>query len=147
MSPLFDARNLLLIGEELMSLWTIYFISVKLSVKLFECYYGPLDRCIDTWCYLMGDINCIVIFVFYYIIFLFYHICITSTSICILHNCALKSLSKPLNFLVMNLQSTTGVARIFDWGEPKPQITCNDAIRNFQKRDFLWGKDIVEWKI
>ena len=37
-----------------------------------------------------------------------------------------------------------GVARIFDWGG---QITCNDVIRNFQKRKFLWGKDIVEWKI
>ena len=40
-----------------------------------------------------------------------------------------------------------GVARIFDWGRPKPQITCNDVIRNFQKRNFLWGKYIVEWKI
>ena len=30
-----------------------------------------------------------------------------------------------------------GVARIFDWEEPKPQITCNDVIRNFQKRNFL----------
>ena len=32
-------------------------------------------------------------------------------------------------------------------GGPKPQITCNDVIRNFQKRNFLWDKDIVEWKI
>ena len=40
-----------------------------------------------------------------------------------------------------------GVARIFDWGGPKPQITCNDVIRNFRKSNFLWGKDIVEWKI
>ena len=41
-----------------------------------------------------------------------------------------------------------GVARIFDWGRgPKPQITRNDVIRNFRKRNFLWGKDIVEWKI
>ena len=30
-------------------------------------------------------------------------------------------------------------------GGPKPQITCNDVIRNFRKV-FLWGKDIVEWK-
>ena len=43
--------------------------------------------------------------------------------------------------------TTIGVARIFDWGGAKPQITCNDVIRNFQKRKFLWGKDIVEWKI
>ena len=42
---------------------------------------------------------------------------------------------------------TIGVARIFDWGGPKPQITRNDVIRNFRKRNFLWGKDIVEWKI
>ena len=27
---------------------------------------------------------------------------------------------------------------------PKLQITCNDAIKNFQKRKFLWNKDIVE---
>ena len=40
-----------------------------------------------------------------------------------------------------------GVARIFDWGGPKPQITRNDVIRNFRKSNFLWGKDIVEWKI
>ena len=31
---------------------------------------------------------------------------------------------------------------------PKPQITCNDNhIKNFQKRNFLWDKDIVGWKI
>ena len=33
-----------------------------------------------------------------------------------------------------------GVARMFDWGGPKPQITCNDVIRNFQKSNFLWGQ-------
>ena len=32
-------------------------------------------------------------------------------------------------------------------GGAKPQFTCNDVIRNFQKRNFLWGKNIVEWKI
>ena len=32
-------------------------------------------------------------------------------------------------------------------GGPKPQIAWNDVIRNLQKRNFLWGKDIVEWKI
>ena len=37
--------------------------------------------------------------------------------------------------------------RIFDWGRPKPQITCYDVIKNFQKRKFLWDKDIVGWKI
>ena len=40
-----------------------------------------------------------------------------------------------------------GVARIFDWGGPKPQITRNDVIRNFRKSNFLWDEDIVEWKI
>ena len=40
-----------------------------------------------------------------------------------------------------------GVARIFDWGGPKPQLTCKDVIKNFQKRKFLWGKIVVEWKI
>ena len=40
-----------------------------------------------------------------------------------------------------------GVPRIFDWGRPKPQITCNDVIKNFPKRKFLWDKDIVGWKI
>ena len=29
----------------------------------------------------------------------------------------------------------------------KPQITCNDAIRNFERGIFCGGKDIVEWKI
>ena len=32
-------------------------------------------------------------------------------------------------------------------GRPKPQITCNDVIKIFQKRKFLWDKDIVRWKI
>ena len=51
-----------------------------------------------------------------------------------------KSFSGNLQFIV--------VARIFDWeGEPKPQITCNDVIRNFQKRNFLWDIDIIECKI
>ena len=31
-------------------------------------------------------------------------------------------------------------------GEPKPQIKCNDVIRNFRKKNFLWGKDIVDQK-
>ena len=35
------------------------------------------------------------------------------------------------------------VPRIFDWGRPKPQITCYDVIKNFQKRKFLWDKNIV----
>ena len=39
------------------------------------------------------------------------------------------------------------VAKIFDGGGPKPQITCNDVIKNFQKMYFLWDKDIVRWKI
>ena len=43
--------------------------------------------------------------------------------------------------------SNIGVARIFDWGEPKPQITCNDVIKNFKRGTFCGGKDIVEWKI
>ena len=32
-------------------------------------------------------------------------------------------------------------------GRPKPQITCNEVIRHFQKRNFLCDKDIVKWKI
>ena len=51
----FHASILLLIAVELVHLWCINFI----SVKLFECYYGPLVRCVDTcWCYLKRDINC-----------------------------------------------------------------------------------------
>ena len=42
---------------------------------------------------------------------------------------------------------TMGVARIFDRGGPKPQITCNDVIKNLRKRNFLWDVDIAEWKI
>ena len=39
------------------------------------------------------------------------------------------------------------VPRIFDWGRPKSQITCNDIIKNFPYRKFLLDKDIVGWKI
>ena len=50
-----DASILLLIAVELVPLLSTNFI----SVKLFECYFGPLVRCIDTcWCYLKGDIDC-----------------------------------------------------------------------------------------
>ena len=45
---------MLLIAVELIRLRCINFI----SVKLLECYYGPLVRCVDTcWCYLKRDIN------------------------------------------------------------------------------------------
>ena len=50
-----------------------------------------------------------------------------------------KSFSGNLQFI--------GVARIFDWGGVKLQTTCNDVIKNFQKRNFLSDKDIVGWKI
>ena len=43
--------------------------------------------------------------------------------------------------------SCIGVARIFDWGRAKPKMTCNDVIRHFRKRNFLWDKDIVECMI
>ena len=50
-----------------------------------------------------------------------------------------KSFSGDLQFI--------GVPRIFNWAKPKPQITCNDAIKNFQKRKFLRDKEIVGRKI
>ena len=45
------------------------------------------------------------------------------------------------------MKSVISVARIFDCGGPKPQITCNDVIRNLEREIFCGGKDIVEWKI
>ena len=44
-----------------------------------------------------------------------------------------------LIFFVSTIVKPIGVARIFNWG-PKSPITCNDVIRNLQKRNFLWGK-------
>ena len=40
-----------------------------------------------------------------------------------------------------------GVPRIFDRGRPKAQIIWNDVIKIFPKMKFLWGEDIVRWKI
>ena len=40
-----------------------------------------------------------------------------------------------------------GEPRIFDWGRPKSQIPCNDVIKNFPNRKFLWDKDIKGRKI
>ena len=54
-----------------------------------------------------------------------------------------KSLQK---FFSGDLQFIS-VPRIFDWGRLKPQITCNDVIKIFPKRKFLFDKDIVGWKI
>ena len=48
----------------------------------------------------------------------------------------LECISEPV--LPKILLVPIGVARIFNWGRPKPQITGNDVIRNFQKRNFLW---------
>ena len=50
-----------------------------------------------------------------------------------------KSFSGDLQFI--------GVPRTIHWRRPKPQITCNDVIKIFPKRKFLWDKDIVGWKI
>ena len=59
----FHASILLLIAVELVRLWCINFI----SVKLFECYYGPLVKCFDTCSrYLKGDINCNYYYYYYY---------------------------------------------------------------------------------
>ena len=33
-----------------------------------------------------------------------------------------------------------GVAKIFNGGGSKPQITCNDVIRNFRKEKFFVGQ-------
>ena len=43
-----------------------------------------------------------------------------------------KSFSGDLQFI--------GVPRIFDQGRSKPQITCNDVIKIFPKRKYLWAK-------
>ena len=40
-----------------------------------------------------------------------------------------------------------GVPRIFDWRRPKSQITCNEIIKNFPNRKFLWDNDMKRWKI
>ena len=38
-----------------------------------------------------------------------------------------------------------GVARIFNWRwGPKPQITCYDVIRNFERGIFCGDEDIVD---
>ena len=47
----------------------------------------------------------------------------------------------------INNVSLISVARIFDWGGPKPQITWMTSSEIFKKGTLLWGKDIVEWKI
>ena len=43
-----------------------------------------------------------------------------------------KSFSGDLQFI--------DVPRFFDWGRPKPQITCNDVIRNFSKEEVFVGQ-------
>ena len=48
---------------------------------------------------------------------------------------------------IFGTSTTIGVARIFDWEGPKPQITCNDVIRNFKRGIFCEGKDIAKGKI
>ena len=44
--------------------------------------------------------------------------------------------------------SGVGVARIFNWGEPDPHITCDKtSSKIFKRSDFLWDKNISESKI
>ena len=45
---------------------------------------------------------------------------------------SLKSFSDDLQFI--------GVPKILDWERPKPQITFNDVIKNFQKKKFCGTK-------
>ena len=47
----------------------------------------------------------------------------------------------------LGFDSGISVARIFDWGALKPQITYNDVIKHFEKGTFCGSKDIVEWEI
>ena len=47
---------------------------------------------------------------------------------------------------VANDQSI-GVARIFDWGGPNHKSQAMTLSEIFKKGNFLWDKDIVEWKI
>ena len=50
--------------------------------------------------------------------------------------------------LQKSILSNIDIAKIFDWEwGPKPQITCNDIITNFESGIFCGGKDIVEWNI
>ena len=63
------------------------------------------------------------------------------------YNISSKGVVLPSDAITRRWVLRIGVARIFDWGGPKPQLICNDVIKNFQKRKFLWGKVIVEWKI
>ena len=55
-----------------------------------------------------------------------------------------EQLSWKTHKLILTISLNIGLASILDWEGGKPQITCNDVIRNFQNRNFLWGKDIVE---
>ena len=54
----------------------------------------------------------------------------------------------PVVMLQKSILSIIDIASIFDWEwGPKPQITCNDIITNFESGIFCGGKDIVEWNI
>ena len=58
---------------------------------------------------------------------------------CFLTNCD-SSLEKTLARYI-------GEARFLIGGGSKPQITHNDVTKIFKKRDFLWDKDNVKWRI
>ena len=45
---------------------------------------------------------------------------------------------------IILLNECIGVARIFDRGSPKSQITCNDVTRNIERGIGCGDKDIVE---
>ena len=40
-----------------------------------------------------------------------------------------------------------GVAKIFDWEPQSANQMQYDVIRNFLKKEFLWDRNILEWKI
>ena len=56
---------------------------------------------------------------------------------------------KLLPFSAVRACWAISVGRIFDWkgGGAKPPTICNEVIRNCQKKNFLWGKNFVDWKI
>ena len=48
----------------------------------------------------------------------------------------LRKIKKVFEKVFQAISNSIGVPKIFDWGKPKPQITCNYVIKVFQRGSF-----------
>ena len=125
-------------------IYTVGSLQAKTIVTRVRIFWEPSKPLESNWLHNSDIVNGFELCQMIAIVLKFYEFC--------LH---LTKLSPSPFFMALNVEEhhfsqlsyTHRRSQDFWLGGPKPQITRNDVIRNFRKSNFLWGKDIIEWKI